>query len=1044
MKGPKVSVIIPVYNVKDYLQDCLDCVVNQTLKDIEIICVDDGSTDGSLGILREYEKRDPRVHVLTQKNQFAGVARNHGMEIATGEYYIFWDSDDLFELNALDEMYRHAKEMEADICLCGADRFDTTSLKKERMTWVLKQKEIPQEPFCARDVNSIFQVTVPAPWSKMFSAAFIRMHDLHFQNTVRINDMYFVFSALALAERIVYVDKPFVHYRIGQATNLQSKISKTPDICCQVHRALYARLKDEPIWNSVKMSFYHCVIENLAYNLRLVEGNPESKQQLFETIEDGYFDDIGFTYDDISALKNQKDYYKLYGELLAWKAAKPDIPAVSVVIPFHNNCRFVNRCLDSVLTQTLREIEIVCVDDGSTDGTPELLSAYEARDARVKLIAKEENGGTLLARKTGALAATGRYIMFLDSDDYLDPDACRTMVEEIKARGTDILQIKIGVEDYANDPEAKAWLENYLTPDTIRCNRSELQTHFYLKRDIATSLVGKIYYAPKCKLAYYNMPDIFCIIGEDIFQQFYFTYFSDSYCGVSTKPLYWYRRGLGDSDSAVMSAEKFKKYCHMAVLYRNLQAFVESNNADSISRRAATAAARRMCEDCCKIWHTRISGEEKMEAFKTLLNSWTCFPEFKGILEKTTGLSFAKLTDIWYPFPVFAREGSCYSDEKRPKVSIIIPVYNVEDYLAECIESVINQSFRDLELICINDGSTDNSLAILEEYAAIDDRITVISQKNQGLSGARNTGLEYVRGEFVEFLDSDDMLDEQSIETLYSYASAENLDVVFFGAKTVYEYDRLKASFSNYDSYYDSTVRYSVSSGQQLFYRLRHDHVYRESACLQFLRTAFLKDNGLRFYPGIIHEDNLFTFMVCMLAKRAAKLDNNFYIRRVRDESIMTLSPGFKSLFGYLKSYAQMRAFIETHELEPQCENDIEYYVNQIRSRVSDLAGSLPAGEMKKKAQLHKADMRLLDEIIEQKKHQNEIDAQKRKTVQAEKQAAIAEEHLNNVHHSVSFRVGRVITFIPRKVRGGVRCYHEHGMRYTWNRFLVHLRLKKE
>ena len=112
---PKVSVIIPVYNAEKYLRQCLDSVVNQTLQEIEIICVDDGSTDGSLAILREYEAADSRVKVLTQKNQYAGVARNNGMAAATGEYYAFMDADDYYSENALASMYNIAAEHELDV-----------------------------------------------------------------------------------------------------------------------------------------------------------------------------------------------------------------------------------------------------------------------------------------------------------------------------------------------------------------------------------------------------------------------------------------------------------------------------------------------------------------------------------------------------------------------------------------------------------------------------------------------------------------------------------------------------------------------------------------------------------------------------------------------------------------------------------------------------------------------------------------------------------------------------------------------------------------
>lgn len=1037
--GTKVSVIIPVYNVEKYLRDCLECVINQTLKDIEIICVDDGSTDESLAILHEYEEKDARVHVLTQKNRYAGVARNHGMEIATGEYFAFWDSDDLFELNALEEMYRHAAEMKADICLCGSDRFDTVSLKHEKMPWMLNLAAVKEEPFCAREVKTIFQVTAPAPWSKLFSASFVRAHELQFQDTVRINDMYFVYSALALAERIVYVDKTFIHYRSGQTVNLQSGVVKSPDICCSVHRALCARLKDEAVWNGIKASFYQCVIENLAYNLKLVENNPDSKERLLAALDEGYFEFLGFGYDDIGAIKDKRSFNKVFLEILKRRADRPGVPSVSVAVAFHNNSEYVGTCIESVLSQTRKDIELICVDDCSADNTLELLREYEARDPRIRIIAKETNCGTLMARKSGALAANGRYIMFLDSDDFLDPDACGTMFEESVRRQADILQISIGVEDHADDPAAKAWLEDYLKAGDITCTRSEMQKHFYLDRDIATSVVGKLYYAPKCKLAYYSIPDIYCVIGEDIFQQFFFSCSSDLFCGVSTRPLYWYRRGLGDSNSSVMSVQKFEKYCNMAVLYRQMQMFSAENRADAVTQSAVSAAGRRMCEDCCRIWNGRIREEDKTEAFEVLLRSWSIFPEFTGILEKTTGAPYAELIKKWRPVPVYSSIGKRYSGDEGPKVSVVIPVYNVEAYLSACIESVLRQSFREVEIIGINDGSTDDSLKVLEEYAARDDRITVISQENQGLSVTRNVGLTYVRGEYLLFLDSDDMLAPDSIEKLYAHAQEEKLDVLFFGAEVFFENELLKKKHDNYDNYYASSQYYPKDSGQRLFVMLRRDHVYRESACLQFLRTDFVKSNALQFFPGIVHEDNLFTFKVCMLAAQAAKLDENFYLRRIRENSIMTTPSNFRNLYGYLKTFAQMMAFVELNPLDPECEKDILYYVSQIRKRVIQFTQSLPASEMKKAAQLSREDKLWFNLISDTAKggYASDISA-------LEQRAEQAEQYLDDVHHSVSFRVGRAITWAPRKLRGGVRCLRDNGPQYTFWRALYHLGIKHE
>ena len=111
----KVSVVMPVYNVENYIEECLDSLINQTLKEIEIICVDDGSTDGTLKLLYKYEEADSRVKIIQQQNQYAGVARNNGMKHAVGEYIIFLDSDDFFEKTMLEKMYNEAKRTEADL-----------------------------------------------------------------------------------------------------------------------------------------------------------------------------------------------------------------------------------------------------------------------------------------------------------------------------------------------------------------------------------------------------------------------------------------------------------------------------------------------------------------------------------------------------------------------------------------------------------------------------------------------------------------------------------------------------------------------------------------------------------------------------------------------------------------------------------------------------------------------------------------------------------------------------------------------------------------
>ena len=115
-----------------------------------------------------------------------------------------------------------------------------------------------------------------------------------------------------------------------------------------------------------------------------------------------------------------------------------------------------------------------------------------------------------------------------------------------------------------------------------------------------------------------------------------------------------------------------------------------------------------------------------------------------------------------------------------PQISVVLPVYNVEEYLRQCLDSLANQTFEDFEVICVNDGSGDSSLSILEEYASEDERFKIISQENKGLSGARNTGMDYIKGKYTIFVDSDDWLELNALEKLYNKITALDSDILMY------------------------------------------------------------------------------------------------------------------------------------------------------------------------------------------------------------------------------------------------------------------------
>lgn len=452
---PKVSVIIPVYNVEPYLRECLDSVVNQTLQDIEIICIDDGSTDGSLAILKEYKKKDNRVKLIQQKNLYAGVARNNGMSIASGEYYVFLDSDDFFELDLIEKQYNQCKRYDADISLCGADKYDIKSKEFYATPWLLKMKSVPNKlPFNREMIgDNIFQLTTPSPWTKMFSAKFVKKHNLEFQNIQRANDAFFVLTALNLAERITVVDKVLVHYRVGMVTNLQANNIASPLDFCYALSAVKERLIREKIYSQVKRGFINDAMGQCEYNLRTLKGKENTGfVTLANEIKNKYLYEFEIADQEDTFFYDDKRYKTFWTQLLSIEP-----PKVSVIIPVYNVEKYLPKCLNSVVNQSLKEIEIICVNDGSTDNSMQILEEYKRRDYRIQLIT-QKNKGLSGARNTGASIANGEYIYFIDSDDYITENALEYLYDEVTENQLEIILFD-GISFYENK-ELKNKYEN--------------------------------------------------------------------------------------------------------------------------------------------------------------------------------------------------------------------------------------------------------------------------------------------------------------------------------------------------------------------------------------------------------------------------------------------------------------------------------------------------------------------------------------------------------------------------------------------------------
>lgn len=217
-----------------------------------------------------------------------------------------------------------------------------------------------------------------------------------------------------------------------------------------------------------------------------------------------------------------------------------------------------------------------------------------------------------------------------------------------------------------------------------------------------------------------------------------------------------------------------------------------------------------------------------------------------------------------------------------PKVTIIVPVYNVEKYLNECLDSLICQTIDDFEVICVNDGSTDNSKDILNDYQNSYPFVKVINhENNKGLSAARNTGIMNATGEYILFIDSDDYILVETCEKLYKYAKETDSDVVFYNLTFLNDYENGFIRNEQIKNDYPG-----VYSGIGLFAMYQKEKCPKVESVRQFLRRSFVTNNRLYFREGIIHEDILYYFNVCIRANRAVDLNESLYIYRQRGNSI--------------------------------------------------------------------------------------------------------------------------------------------------------------
>ncbi len=306
-------------------------------------------------------------------------------------------------------------------------------------------------------------------------------------------------------------------------------------------------------------------------------------------------------------------------------------PKVSVIVPIYNAEKYLHECLDSVVGQTLENIEIILINDGSTDSSPAIVDDYSAKDSRITVL-HTRNQKNLLARKAGIELATGQYTCFVDSDDCLtDKDSIKAMVGLMEQHGKDIIQFSIsveGIEDSKPVSDAMNW--NKVIPAEITSSKSIMEACF-VNDHHNWVLWNKLFKTAVCQKAFRQIASLEIQTAEDAYLYFLICYHSHSFKSIGTEPLYTYRIGSGTTTKEKIGLEDFKKDCQESLIISNLESFLEKENALEVYKPVLDALKSKLLKYAINQL-LRLGGNSR-EKGKEIIRDFYNTEDFSGIYD---------------------------------------------------------------------------------------------------------------------------------------------------------------------------------------------------------------------------------------------------------------------------------------------------------------------------------------------------------------------------------------------------------------------------
>ncbi len=294
-KNVKVSVIMPIYNAADYLRPAMDSVLWQTLEEIEIICIDDGSTDSSFDIVKEYQRGDSRIRIITEPNAGPALARNNGMRCARGEYLAFLDADDFYEPTFLEALYKRAKSENLDIAISSFDIYNSRTAKFEEPIHPDHMEIYFGGKVTSKNENPdyILSSTIGSAWNKVFKRSFVEAKGLAFLADVKMyEDIYFTVTALSFAERVGMTSGILMHHRVHDEQARAKAFSKHYAQVPVVYLKIKEFLTRKGMYSPLLSSYLNLSASRCSKIYRLL--SHDAKEKFWNLLHNEYYEQLGW------------------------------------------------------------------------------------------------------------------------------------------------------------------------------------------------------------------------------------------------------------------------------------------------------------------------------------------------------------------------------------------------------------------------------------------------------------------------------------------------------------------------------------------------------------------------------------------------------------------------------------------------------------------------------------------------------------------------------------------------------------------------------